>query len=178
MKQSSRALRILLCAVLMVLCFVAESSVGIRVSVFGAHIDFLPSIIAASGLFLGCPAGMVCGMLAGMLYDISGVGVEGLYPIYYMIGGIACGLYGESQGWRRHPLRTAVIAAVGMPAALSIVRYLFYFQFVTESSLTAVLHSLLIQAALTALITLPVYWLVVRISGARRSRREQMEHHE
>ena len=33
-------------------------------------------------------------------------------------------------------------------------------------------------AALTALITLPVYWLVVRISGARRSRREQMEHHE
>ena len=95
-----------------------------------------------------------------------------------MIGGIACGLYGESQGWRRHPLRTAVIAAVCMPAALSIVRYLFYFQFVTESSLTAVLHSLLIQAALTALITLPVYWLVVRISGARRSRREQMEHHE
>lgn len=180
MKQSSRALRILLCAVLMVLCFVAESSVGIRVSVFGAHIDFLPPIIAASALFLGCPAGLVCGVLAGALYDVSGVGVEGLYPIYYMIGGIACGLYGESQGWRRRPLRTTVIFAVCMPTALSIVRYLFYFQFVTESGLPFVLRGLAIQAALTALVTLPVYWLVSHISGARtrRSRREQMEYHE
>ena len=67
---------------------------------------------------------------------------------------------------------------MGIMYYLLLKGYLFYFQFVTESSLTAVLHSLLIQAALTALITLPVYWLVVRISGARRSRREQMEHHE
>ncbi|MDO5547575.1 MAG: rod shape-determining protein MreD [Eubacteriales bacterium] len=175
MKQSFRALRILLCAVIMVLCFVVESSLGIRISVFGAHFDFLPPLVAASALCLGCPAGLVCGTLAGLLYDVSGAGIQGLYPIYYMIFGIFCGLMGESRHTQTHRLRRTILLALGMPMLLSVIRYLFYFQFISETGLPFVLQCLALQAILTVVLCLPVYWLITRISGVHGSRRKPDE---
>lgn len=176
MKQSFRALRILLCAVVLVLCFIVESSLGIRVSVFGAHFDFLPPIVAATSLCLGCPAGLVCGTLAGILYDVSGANVEGLYPIYYMICGIFCGMLGESRNIQAHRLRMTVVLSLGMYLLLAIVRYLFYFQFVVESGIPVLLRGLVIQSLLMALLCLPVFWLIARISGVSASRRRKQDY--
>jgi rod shape-determining protein MreD len=181
MKQSFRALRILLCAVILVFCFIVESSLGIRITVFGAHFDFLPPIIAASAVCLGCPAGLVCGFLAGMLYDAAGAGIEGLYPIYYMFCGILCGLMSETRKRQTNRLLMTVFFGVGMPVLMSIIRYLFYFQFVAESGLSMVLQKLVAQAMLAAILCLPVYWVISHISDCRlrhrwnrNDRREQM----
>lgn len=91
------AVRVVCCILLLTLAYVLQSSLGVRVSIFGVHIDILPLIVAAVGIVMGSGAGLACGLFAGLLYDVAGTGVEGLYPLYYMICGIACGQAGHAS---------------------------------------------------------------------------------
>lgn len=175
-RQQSRALRILACAVGMVLCFIVESSLSIRISVLGAHFDVLPPIIAAAAVCLGCPAGLVCGALAGLLYDVSGASIEGLFPLYYMIWGIFGGLVGEK--YRVRQLNTIVLLSVGMTTLLSVIRCLFYFQFVTDTGVIFFIKGMVAQALLTVIVCPVVYWAVQRIAGMepKRLKKKQPRH--
>ena len=169
----SSVLRVVACAVVLVLCFVLESSLSIRISLFGAHFDLLPPLIAAISVCLGCPAGLVCGALGGMLHDASGTSVEGLMPLYYMLWGIAGGMVGER--YRVRQLNTIVLLSVGMTVLLSLIRYLFYFQFVTESGLLVFVKGMILQAVLTAVLCPLVYWAVRHITGIGPQRLKKKE---
>lgn len=82
------AVRVVCCILLLTLAYVLQSSLGVRVSIFGVHIDILPLIVAAVGIVMGSGAGLACGLFAGLLYDVAGTGVEGLYPLYYMFAAL------------------------------------------------------------------------------------------
>lgn len=158
------AVRIALCVVLLVIAYVLQTTLGLRIAVFGAHIDLLPLIVAAAALQMGPAAGMVCGLAAGILYDTTGLGAEGLYPLYYMICGIACGLVrGRLCRMER---RGTMLCAVGMIALLAALRYLFYFQF-GDISLLTFLRNVIVQAALAAVFSVPVLAVVRRIAGRK-----------
>lgn len=160
-------LRTVLCAVLLAAAYVLQTSLGLRISIFGAHIDLLPPLLAAVGVVMGSGAGMVCGLVTGVLYDISGSGVDGIYPLYYMIWGIGCGFAGER--YRTRELRCTAVCAVGMLLVVALLRYLFQFQFYGADILLFA-RGLLLRAALAAVCSPVMLWIVRRIGGRKRRR--------
>ena len=111
------ALRVVLCIVLLLVACVLQRSLGVRLSVFGVHIDLLPLIVAAVAVLMGSGAGFVCGFAAGLLYDASGIGIEGLYPLYYLICGIVCGRIGEY--FHNRQIVGTMLCSAGMVLALA-----------------------------------------------------------
>ncbi|MDO4287309.1 MAG: hypothetical protein Q4C40_06245 [Eubacteriales bacterium] len=169
MKQRnlSSILHTILCIVLLVLAFVLQSSLGVRFAVFGVHIDLLPLIVAAAGAVIGSGAGFVCGFAAGLLYDVSGgSSIEGLYPLYYMLCGILCGIAGEQN--QNHPVRTGVLGSVCSILALAALRYLFYFQF-SDMGILNFIGDIVGQLLLAVILSPVVAVAVRRMSGRKKA---------
>lgn len=168
----SAILRTVLCVLLLVIVSIFQASLGLRLSLFGMHIDLLPLIVAASGVVMGPSTGLVCGLAAGILYDASGTSVEGLYPMYYMVCGIASGMYGEH--YQRHDVINVMLCSMGTITVLSLLRYLFYFQFVNDTSILIFARDIAARALL-ALILSPIVLLIVRkIKGKERHNPDQI----
>ena len=83
-------LKVVLYLLFLILVYVIETA-NMPFSVSGFHIDLLPCIPAAVALMEGPVLGGVFGLLTGMLYDVGFIGVDGLFPLYYMLFGIAAG---------------------------------------------------------------------------------------
>lgn len=166
MKQRnlSSVLRVALCIVLLLLAYVLQCSLGIRFSIFGVHIDLLPLIVAAVGIVMGSGAGFVCGFAAGLLYDASGSGVEGIYPLYYLICGILCGIAGER--FHNRQIRGTMLCSAGVIVVLAAIRYLFLFQF-SNMGILIFARNIAVQLLL-AIILSPVVLAVVRIVSGRK----------
>ncbi|MDO4174367.1 MAG: rod shape-determining protein MreD [Eubacteriales bacterium] len=157
----------LLCIVLLVLAFVLQSSLGVRIAFFGVHIDLLPLIVAAAGVVLGAGPGFVCGFAAGLLYDVSGSSsIEGLYPLYYLLCGILCGVAGEQ--WKDHPVRTGMLGAVCSILALAVLRYLFDFQF-SDMGILNFIRDIIGQLLLAVILSPIVVWIVRKLSGRKKA---------
>lgn len=173
MKWSAAAvLRTVGCILMLVVAYLLQTSMGVRISIFGTHIDLMPAIVAAAGVMLGSGSGLACGLAAGILYDAAGTGVEGLYPLYYMICGIACGYLGvRFRG--REKLCTA-LATVGTVELLSILRYLFYLQFEGSDALIF-LRSIIVQGILAAICSVPMLWLVRKMCAKKKKSAAQPE---
>ena len=166
-------LRVLLCMVLMTLIYIYQTAFGARMTIFGGHFDLLPVMIAAVGMSMGSTAGLVCGLYAGVLYDVS-AGIEGIYPMYYMFWGILCGYLGTRVP-RFRSIVTAV-CAIGMEAVLFLLRYLFYFQFESNAGLGTFSHHIILHIVLTLIAAPIVYRLMTWISrrGNKRSVRPEV----
>lgn len=162
-----KGIRIFLCIVLVAAVYVLQTGAGLRFSVFGTHIDLLPLVIAASGIVMGPMAGLICGIAVGILYDISGSSIEGIYPLYYMICGIGCGTAGKR--FRGGELLSVMLSAVGMMVCLSVLQYIFYFQF-NGIDVFSFGRRIVLQAALTIVLSPVVLFLVRRISGRKRKK--------
>ena len=136
------AVRVVCCILLLTLAYVLQSSLGVRVFIFGVHIDILTLIV------------------------VAGTGVEGLYPLYYMICGIACGQTGMHR-FRNHALGGAMLCTAGMIAALAAIRYLFSFQFDSISVWLLIARTVL--QIILALIFSPIVLRVIRaVSGQNK----------
>ena len=159
--------RTVLCVVLLAAAYVLQTSLGLRISIFGARLNLLPPFLAAAGVVLGSGTGMVCGLAVGILYDLSGSGVDGMYPLYYMVWGIVCGFWGEQ--YRTRELRCTLACAVGMMALLALLRYVFQLQFYGADILLFA-RNISIQSALTAVCSPITLWIVRRIGGSTRGR--------
>ena len=160
------AVRVVCCMLLLALAYIVQSSLGVRISIFSVHIDVLPIVIAAVGIVMGSGAGLACGLFAGLLYDVSATGAEGLYPLYYLICGIACGQLGINR-FRNHPLLGTMVGVTGMIAALAAIRYLFSFQFGDMNTWLLIIRTGL--QIILALILSPIVLRIVRaISGQNK----------
>lgn len=156
------ALCVVLYLVLLVVVYVLQRTLGVRISIFGTHIDVLPVIVAAVGVWMGSGAGFVCGFAAGLLYDISGISIEGLYPLYYLICGIICGNVGEY--FRNRKVLATMLCSGGMVLMLAMLRYLFLFQF-SDMGILVFARRMAVQLILAVVLS-PVVLIVVRkISG-------------
>ncbi|MCD8355157.1 MAG: rod shape-determining protein MreD [Clostridia bacterium] len=166
MKQRnlSFVLRVALCIVLLVVAYVLQCSLGIRFSIFGVHIDLLPLIVAAVGVVMGSGAGFVCGFAAGLLYDVSASGIEGIYPLYYLICGILCGTAGER--FRNRQIRGTMLCSASVILALAAIRYLFLFQF-SDMGILIFARNIAAQLLLAVVLS-PIVLVVVRMVSGRK----------
>ena len=159
------ALRVVLCMVLLLVAYVLQRTLGVRLTIFGVHIDLLPLIVAAAAVLMGSGAGFVCGFAAGLLYDASGMGIEGLYPLYYLICGIVCGRIGEY--FHNRQIVGTMLCSAGMVLALAAIRYLFLFQF-SDMGILVFARSMAVQLLLAVVLSPAVLGVVRRVSGNRK----------
>lgn len=161
MKRLTPVLHTGLTAGLVLLVYVVQVSLRLRVGAF-AVIDLLPPLVVAAGCVLGSGAGMVCGLLAGLLHDVSGAGIEGIYPLYFMLCGILCGYLSEHHPRAR--MRIALLCAACTVGIISVLRYLFYFQFVTQTGI-AIFALHIARRMVVCMLLCPIAILLVRLLG-------------
>ena len=84
--------KMLLYALVTIFVYVIQTTVFGAHPLFGYHVDLLPAAVTAAALLDGPFEGAVVGLLAGVLYDVGLVGMDGIYPIWFMLYGLLGGL--------------------------------------------------------------------------------------
>lgn len=97
--------------IFLVVLYLLETATGLsQVRLFGVRLDLLFSVPAAVALMEDPAVGAALGLFTGILYDVSGAGVEGLLPLYFMVfAALAGGVSGRylRRIWPSHLLLTA-----------------------------------------------------------------------
>lgn len=83
--------KILLYLLFLLVFYALQNSILHGISFQGFHFDLLPCFVAAASLLDGPAEGAIMGLAVGTFYDLGFIGTDGLYPIYYMLYGIAAG---------------------------------------------------------------------------------------
>ena len=88
--------RILVNFVLIVLCFVAQTSLFRVLSILGCSPNLLLIFVVSTGVMRGDIAGLFTGFFSGLLCDCFSGSVVGLFALIYMFAGFVCGKYRKS----------------------------------------------------------------------------------
>lgn len=135
-----------------------------RAELLGVQVDVLACLPAAAALFEGPALGAAIGFLTGLLYDLAGNGLEGLYPLYYMLFAALAG--GVSGRWLRRIWPSHLLLTAGGMLALRLIQ--FGLLAVIDSGFPALpfLQSMYAQV-LVALLFSPVIYLLCRFIARR-----------
>ena len=110
-REHTTGVKILTYTLFLLVCYLLETATGLcRLQLFGVRIDVLCCIPAAVALMEDPAVGAAVGLMTGLLYDVSGAGIEGLYPRYFMLFGALAGAVGGRylrRIWPSHLLLTA-----------------------------------------------------------------------
>lgn len=150
-------LKIVLYLLFVLLVYVLETA-NIPFRLFGFRIDLLPCIPAVIALMEGPALGGAFGLLIGVLYDVGYIGVDGLYPIYFMFFGILAGMV--SARFLRKMFPSALLLTTCGMLVIGLIRYGFALLLLTGASLPLAFQSMcgeiLVTIALSPLVYLPV----------------------
>ena len=153
---------------LTVLVYLFETGTPLhRVELLGVSVDVLACVPAGVALFEGPALGAAVGFLTGLLYDLAGNGLEGLYPLYYMLFAALAG--GISGRWLRRMWPSHLLLTAGGMLALRLVQ--FGLMSIVESDFPALMYLQTMYAqVLAALIISPVIYLLCRFIARRFDR--------
>lgn len=150
----------------LILLYAIETA-NIPLEIFGVRIDLLPCVPAAVALMEGPVLGGFIGFMTGMLYDIGFIGVEGLFPIYYMLFGIAAGALSMKFLRRMFP-SMLLLNTCGM-LILGLVRYGLSLMLISKVPFPLVFQAMCGEILLTIILSPIVYFPIRNI--ARRFER-------
>lgn len=157
LRERPPILKIVLYLLFLILVYVVETA-QIPLAVFGFRVDLLPCIPAAIALMEGPALGALFGLFTGILYDVGFIGVDGLFPIYYMLFGIAAGVVSMRFLRRMFP-SMLLLSACGM-LLIGMIRYGISVLLVSRApfllAFQAMCGEILVTAALSPLVYLPV----------------------
>lgn len=145
----------LACYLLILLAAYLVSTTTAPLRVLGYRVDLICCVPAAIALMDGPYMGMAFGIAAGVAYDMALTGVEGLYPIYFMVFGVAAGLF--ANRFLRRIFPSMLLLTVASVLCLSALRLLGFFIFQQRFDLLLYLQRVCGQAMLTAALSPLVY---------------------
>lgn len=161
LKEHRLPLKRIACYTLVLLIVFFVCSAPVPLEIHGYRIDLLGCVTAAVALMEGPYLGMTFGILTGLFYDIGRSGIEGFYPIYYMLFGIAAGIFANRFLRRIFPsmLLLTAAAVIGVDLfrlfglALLQQRFdlLYYAQYSCGEALLTVLLSPLVYLPVRAI---------------------------
>lgn len=150
------------------LLYVLQTSLFGTWSIRGYHLDLLPALVVAAALLDGPVEGMIMGVVVGVFYDLGFIGIDGLYPLFFLLFGIIAGLMS------RLTLSGSYVSMVLMTAlemiVLGLARYFAYLLPQTGASFLLVLRQIAGGTLLACLTCFVVYWPMQKISRTFSSR--------
>lgn len=154
--------------VLAVLYFALQSSIGRFIDLRGFRIDLLPCFVAAAALLDGPIEGAVMGVTVGILYDVGFIGIDGIYPIFFMIFGLFAGALSR-LALSRNYISMLLLTAAEM-LLLGLGRYFTYLLPAGGASFMLVLQQVVGGALLSGVLSFIVYVPLRKISHAFEGR--------
>lgn len=156
--------QILLYILTALLLYVLQTSWFGTWSIRGYHLDLLPAIVAAAALLDGPAEGVIIGIVVGLFYDLGFIGIDGLYPLFFMLFGLVAGALSRltlSGSYVSMLLMTAFEMVV-----LGLLRYFVYLLPQAGASFLLVLQQIVGGTLLTCLFCFIVYLPMRKISRA------------
>ena len=127
----------------------------------GEH-DLLPALVAAAALLDGPAEGVIVGIAVGLFYDLGFIGIDGLYPLFFMLFGLVAG------AMSRLTLSGSYVSMLLMTAfemvALGLLRYFTYLLPQAGASFVLVLQQIVGGTLLACLFSFIVYLPMRKIS--------------
>ena len=154
--------QIVLYLLLALILYVLQTSWFGTWSIRGYHLDLLPAIVAAAALHDGLVEGVILGVAVGLFYDLGFIGVDGLYPLFFMLFGLVAGALSRlalSGSYVSMLLVTAFEMIV-----LGLIRYFVYLLPQAGASFLLVLQQIVGGTLLTCVFCFIVYFPMRKIS--------------
>lgn len=164
-KDRTTIYKVIIYTIFLLFLYLLETATGLsHVRLFGARLDLLFSIPAAVALMEDPAVGAAIGLFTGILYDLSGAGIEGLLPLYFMVfAALAGGISGRylRRIWPSHLLLTAggMLILRGLQFMLAAIVGIGY---PVMPFLKSMYGEILAAVVLSPIIYLPVYLLARR----------------
>ena len=145
----------------LLLCVVQTTLFGAW-SIAGYHVDVLPALVVAAALLDGPAEGMIVGIAVGLLYDLGFIGIDGLYPLFFLLFGLGAGVFSRMalSGSYVSMLLTTAFEMV----LLGLLRYFAYLLPQAGASLGLVFRQVAAGTLLTCLFSFVAYFPMRRIS--------------
>ena len=154
--------QIVLYIIAALLLYVLQTSWFGTWSIRGYHLDLLPAVVAAAALLDGPAEGAILGVTVGVFYDLGFIGIDGLYPLFFLLFGVIAGALS------RLVLSGTYVSMLVMTAlemvVLGLVRYFVYLLPQAGASFLLVLRQIAGGTLLTCLFCFVVYFPMRKIS--------------
>ena len=150
-----------------VIIFALQTGTFGGMRIFDSAVDLLPALVTAAALLGGPAEAAVTGVTVGICYDLSFTGVDGLYPLFFLLFGYAAGKLCQRLLTRNY-ISMLILTAFEC-VLLGLLRYLFSLMHAGASFLI-VLRQLAVGTVLTCLFCFVVYLPLRRLSGKSRKR--------
>ena len=132
-----------------VIIFALQTGTFGGMRIFGSAVDLLPALVTAAALLGGPAEAAVVGLTVGICYDLSFTGVDGLYPLFFLLFGYAAGKLCQRLLTRNY-ISMLILTAFEC-VLLGLLRYLFSLMHAGASFLI-VLRQLAVGMVLTCLL--------------------------
>lgn len=152
---------IIIYCLLLLIFYVLETSAGLHIRILGFRLDFLPAIVASVALCGGSAEGAIVGLLAGILYDRTGMQIEGIYPAYFMLFAIFAGFLGFK--YLKKTVSAAVVLTIAAIAIQDAGKAFISLTILNRSSGLLMAKSICGEILITAILTPIVFFLVAKI---------------
>ena len=154
--------KILLYILVALAVYVLQTSLFGAWSIRGYRLDLLPALVAAAALLDGPAEGVIVGIAVGLFYDLGFIGIDGLYPLFFMLFGLVAG------AMSRLTLSGSYVSMLLMTAfemvALGLLRYFTYLLPRAGASFVLVLQQIVGGTLLACLFSFIVYLPMRKIS--------------
>ena len=151
--------------------FILQGSVLPSLALGGITPNLMLILVVASGMLDGPYVGMGVGFLTGILCDICFMDVLGFYALIYVLTGYLTGRIGALLFVEDYKYSAAAVAAADFLYTL----YCFTFRFLFRNRLYAgyfFLHFGLPEILYTAILSIPLFPLIVRLHGRIRGKEQ------
>lgn len=154
--------KIVLYFLLVLAFYVLQTSLFGAWSFQGFRLDLLPCFVAAAALLDGPVEGLIVGLMVGVFYDLGFTGLDGVYPLFFMLFGFAAGNLSRAALAPNY-VSASILTAAEM-LVLGLARYFCYLLPQTGASFPLVLQQVAGGALLAAVLGFLVYLPMAKIS--------------
>lgn len=153
--------KLILYALMVLAVYIVQTTLFGAWTFRGYHIDLLPSFVAAAALCGGPMEGAVVGILVGLFYDLGFIGIDGLYPLFFLAFGLIAGAMSRLTLSRNY-VSMVMLNAFEM-ILLGLLRYFTYLLPQKGASLLLVLQQIAGGTLLACVFCFIVYTPVVKL---------------
>ena len=145
-------------AVLLIFCAVIQNTPGLLPEPFGAHQLAVTVMVVCIAMFERETAGMLLGLLAGVVLDVTG-GTQGINAILLTVVGLVCGMLVNNM------IRNNIVTALIFSAlALLVHTFVYWIVFVAAAGVHGgrLLLTFCLPSVLYTVIFTPLWFLITR----------------